>query len=218
LTPRWCAPPWSPWWLRKPAKGLLVHTDRGSQYAGGRYGALAAELGITMSMSRRANAWDNAPIESFFKTLKVERIYQVRDDTRAQARLDIVDWIEGWYNRQRLHSANGFLAPVTWENAQLAAWLDVRGNEAGSNGFLPPVIWESARLAAWLDVRGNEAGSDHCRAHGLEQARSRAYRKNDQAWVEQKNGSIVRRLVGYGRLSGLPATRALAQLYSASRL
>jgi transposase InsO family protein len=74
-----------------------------------------------MSMSRRANAWDNAPIESFFKTLKVERIYQVRDDTRAQARLDIVDWIEGWYNRQRLHSANGFLAPVTWEATRLAA-------------------------------------------------------------------------------------------------
>lgn len=102
-------------------QGVLVHTDRGSQYAGGRYRALAAELGITMSMSRKANAWDNAPMESFFKTLKVERIHQVRYDTRAQARLDIVDWIEGWYNRQRLHSANGFLPPVTWENARLAA-------------------------------------------------------------------------------------------------
>ena len=111
----------SAWWLRKPSKGLLVHTDRGAQYASGRYWALAAELGITMSMSRKANAWDNAPVESFFKTLKVERIYQVRYDTRAQARLDIVDWIEGWYNRQRLHSANGFLAPVVWENTRSAA-------------------------------------------------------------------------------------------------
>ncbi|WP_114472704.1 IS3 family transposase [Pseudorhodoferax soli] len=111
----------SAWWLRKPAKGLLVHTDRGSQYAGGRYRALAAELGITMSMSRRANAWDNAPMESFFKTLKVERIHQVRYDTRAQARLDIVNWIEGWYNRQRLHSANGFVPPVIWESTRLAA-------------------------------------------------------------------------------------------------
>ena len=64
----------------------------------------------------------------------------------------------------------------------------------------------------------NQTVFDYCQAHGLEQTRSRAYRKNDQAWVEQKNGSIVRRLVGYGRLSGLPATRALAQLYSASRL
>lgn len=74
-----------------------------------------------MSMSRRANAWDNAPMESFFKTLKVERIHQVRYDTRMKARLDIVDWIEDWYNRQRLHTASGFLAPVTWENQQFAA-------------------------------------------------------------------------------------------------
>jgi hypothetical protein len=59
---------------------------------------------------------------------------------------------------------------------------------------------------------------DHCRAKGLEQTRSRAYRKNDQAWVEQKNGAIVRRLVGYGRFSGLAATHALAELYAASRL
>jgi putative transposase len=111
----------SAWWQRKPDKGLLVHTDRGSQYASGRYRALAADLDITMSMSRKGNAWDNAPIESFFKTLKVERIYQVRYETRAQARLDIVNWIEGWYNRQRLHSANGLLAPVAWEHARLAA-------------------------------------------------------------------------------------------------
>ncbi|WP_225783007.1 IS3 family transposase [Xenophilus sp. Marseille-Q4582] len=111
----------SSWWQRKPPKGLLVHSDRGAQYASGRYRALVAELGITMSMSRKANAWDNAPMESFFKTLKVERIYQVRYDTRAQARLDIVDWIEGWYNRQRLHSANGFLPPVIWESTSLAA-------------------------------------------------------------------------------------------------
>ncbi len=64
----------------------------------------------------------------------------------------------------------------------------------------------------------NQTVFNYCREHDLEQTRSRAYRKNDQAWVEQKNGSVVRRLVGYGRLSGLRATRALAQLYSASRL
>lgn len=109
------------WWQRKPGKGLLVHTDRGSQYASGRYRALAGKLDITMSMSRKANAWDNAPMESFFKTLKVERVYQQRYATRSQARLDIVNWIEGWYNRQRLHSANGFLAPAAWEIARLAA-------------------------------------------------------------------------------------------------
>jgi hypothetical protein len=64
----------------------------------------------------------------------------------------------------------------------------------------------------------NQTVFDYCKARGLEQTRSRAYKKNDQAWVEQKNGAIVRRLVGYGRLSGLAATRALAELYEASRL
>jgi putative transposase len=108
-------------WQRKPPQGLLVHTDRGSQYASGAYRALAADFGITMSMSRKGNAWDNAPMESFFKTLKVERIYQVRYDTHSQARLDIVDWIEGWYNRQRLHSAVGYFAPLQWEHSLSAA-------------------------------------------------------------------------------------------------
>ncbi len=64
----------------------------------------------------------------------------------------------------------------------------------------------------------NQTVFDHCQAKGLEQTRSRAYKKNDQAWVEQKNGAIVRRLVGYGRLRGLAATHALAELYVASRL
>lgn len=68
-----------------------------------------------MSMSRKANAWDNAPMESFFKTLKVERLYQVRYRDQQQARLDIVDWIEGFYNRRRLHSSIGFQSPVELE-------------------------------------------------------------------------------------------------------
>jgi transposase InsO family protein len=68
------------------------------QYASRAYRALSASWGMTVSMSRRANAWDNALMESFFKTLKAERIYQTRYETRAQARLDTVDWIEGYYN------------------------------------------------------------------------------------------------------------------------
>jgi putative transposase len=116
-----CAALRSACWQRKPAAGLLVHSDRGSQYASHDYRRLAADFGITMSMSRKGNCWDNAAMESFFKTLKVERIYQVRYDTRAQARLDIVDWIEGFYNRVRLHTAIGFLAPVTKERSILAA-------------------------------------------------------------------------------------------------
>jgi len=96
---------------RQPA-GLLLHSDRGSQYASYDYRTLAADFGMQMSMSRRANAWDNAPRESFFKTLKVERICQIGYETRGQARLDIVDWIEGFYNRQRLHSSIGYRTPV----------------------------------------------------------------------------------------------------------
>lgn len=116
-----CAALKSALWQRKPVAGLLVHTDRGSQYASHEYRRLADEFKVTMSMSRKANAWDNAAMESFFKTLKVERIYQVRYGNRAQARLDIVDWIEGFYNRQRIHSAVGYLAPVACENSLLAA-------------------------------------------------------------------------------------------------
>lgn len=102
----------SAYWQHKPAPGLLMHTDRGSQYASLAHRTLVRDYGMVASMSRRANAWDNAVMESFFKTLKVERIYQVRYATRAQARLDIVNWIEGFYNRTRLHSAIGYRTPV----------------------------------------------------------------------------------------------------------
>lgn len=72
-------------------------------------------------MRRRSECWDYAAMESFFKTLKVERTYQVRYDTRAQACLDIVDWIEGFYNRQRMHSAINYQVPVAAEAGPLAA-------------------------------------------------------------------------------------------------
>ena len=76
---------------------------------------------MTQSMSRKAHCRDNAAMESFFKTLKVERIYQLRYDTRAQARRDIVDWIEGFYKRDRRHSAIGYQTPVAAEAALKAA-------------------------------------------------------------------------------------------------
>ncbi|MDB5744250.1 MAG: integrase core domain protein [Polaromonas sp.] len=104
-------------WRRGKPVALLHHSDQGSH----EYRRLAADFGISMSMSRKGNAWDNAAMESFFKTLKVERIYQVRYETRAQARLDIVDWIEGYYNRVRMHTSIGFLAPVAKERSLLAA-------------------------------------------------------------------------------------------------
>ena len=111
----------SAYWRRKPGPGLIMHTDRGSQYASTRYRGLVRDYRMKASMSSKGNRWDNAAMESFFKTLKVERVYQVRYSTRAQARLDIVDWIEGFYNRQRLHSSTGYRTPVALENSTAAA-------------------------------------------------------------------------------------------------
>jgi transposase InsO family protein len=76
---------------------------------------------MEQSMSRKGNCWDNAPMESFFKTLKVERAHQTHYETRAHARLDIVNWIEGFYNRQRLHSSIGYQTPVNAESSLKAA-------------------------------------------------------------------------------------------------
>lgn len=109
------------YWRRKPAAGLLLHSDRGSQYASGAYRALVKDYRLVQSMSRKANCWDNAPMESFFKTLKVERIDQVRYETRAQAKLDVLDWIEGFYNLERMHSSIGYQSPVQVERGLKAA-------------------------------------------------------------------------------------------------
>ena len=106
---------------RRPEPGLIMHTDRGSQYASASHRQLLKDYGMTQSMSRRANCWDNAAMESFFKTLKVERIYQVHYATRAQARLDIVNWIEGFYNRSRVHSSLGYRSPLDVERCLMAA-------------------------------------------------------------------------------------------------
>jgi transposase InsO family protein len=98
-----------------------MHSDRGSQYASEVYCRLLDEYGMVQSMSRRGSCWDNAVMESFFKTLKVERTHRVRYGTRAQARLDTVNWIEGFYNRRRLHSSIGYRSPVNFEQSLLAA-------------------------------------------------------------------------------------------------
>ena len=76
---------------------------------------------MLQSMSRKANCWDNSPMESFFKTLKVERIYQLRYETRTQTRLDVVDWIEGFHNHQRLNSSIGYRTPAHLESSLMAA-------------------------------------------------------------------------------------------------
>lgn len=100
---------------RRPEAGLLHHSDRGSQYASGDFQALLASAGIVCSMSRKGNCWDNAPVESFFATLKNELVCHRRYQTRAEARADIFAYIESWYNSKRLHSSLGYLSPAQYE-------------------------------------------------------------------------------------------------------
>jgi len=106
---------------RRPAAGLIVHSDRGVQYASNAYRSDLAKYGMQQSMSRRGNVWDNAPMESFFKTLKVERVHEQRYASRDEARTDIVRWIEGFYNQRRMHSALGYRSPAQYEEAVRAA-------------------------------------------------------------------------------------------------
>jgi len=100
------------WFRRRPAPGLIHHSDRGSQYASHAFQAKLAEHGMTCSMSRKANCWDNAPTESFFNSLKNERVYGTRYATRAAAVADLFDYIEVFYNRSRRHSTLGYRSPV----------------------------------------------------------------------------------------------------------
>lgn len=104
---------------RKPPKGLIWHTDRGSQYASYSHKDLLQENGIIQSMSRRGNCWDNAVAESFFHTLKTELVYHEIYETKAQANQSIFEYIEVFYNRQRMHSTNNYLSPVEFENKML---------------------------------------------------------------------------------------------------
>lgn len=102
---------------RLPGAGLMAHSDRGSQYASDHYQRLLEQHGITCSMSRRGDCWDNAPMESFFATLKKELVHQENYQTRAEARASVFEYIEVFYNRVRRHSALGYLSPVEYEQA-----------------------------------------------------------------------------------------------------
>lgn len=106
---------------RRPARGLLHHSDRGSVYASGDYRERLAAAGIVASMSRRGDCWDNAVVESFFATLKRELLARHRWPTRETASAAIRDYIDGWYNIHRRHSTLGYLSPVAYEARQLSA-------------------------------------------------------------------------------------------------
>ena len=100
---------------RRPRPGLVHHTDRGIQYASTAYQAVLERHGFQGSMSRRGDCWDNAVVESFFHSLKVERLHERRYTTREQVQQDLEDYIERFYNRQRRHSTLGYLSPAMFE-------------------------------------------------------------------------------------------------------
>jgi putative transposase len=102
---------------RLPDEGLLAHSDRGSQYASEHYQRLLAKYGIQCSMSRRADCWDNAPMESFFASLKKELVHDADFATRLEARAAIFEYIEVFYNGQRRHSSLGYVSPAEYEQS-----------------------------------------------------------------------------------------------------
>jgi transposase InsO family protein len=102
-------------WLDYPGQGLLVHADRGSQYASHRFQALLEDQGYVCSMSRKGNCCDNAPAEGFFHTLKTELVHHRRFEPREQAKQEIFEYIEFFYNRQRKHSTLGNRSPVEFD-------------------------------------------------------------------------------------------------------
>lgn len=102
-------------WRRRRPESVMHHSDRGSQYTSDRFQRLLGELGITCSMSRSGNCWDNSAMESFFKSLKVEHTDNKVYRTRAEAKADVFDYIERFYNSRRRHSTIGYLSPIQFE-------------------------------------------------------------------------------------------------------
>jgi len=108
---------------KRPAKGLIHHSDRGSQYCSHEYRNILDQFGLTVSMSRKGNCYDNAPMESFWGTLKQELVHHRRYRTRLEAIRDITEYIEVFYNRQRRQARLGFLSPVVYEQRYYAELL-----------------------------------------------------------------------------------------------
>ena len=97
------------------SQNLIVHSDRGAQFASSAYRQLLAQHGLSASMSRKGNCYDNAPMESFFHTIKTELVHHRHYTTREEASRDIFAYIEGFYNRTRRHSAIGYISPIEME-------------------------------------------------------------------------------------------------------
>ena len=106
-------------WQRRPGIGLVHHSDRGGQYVSLIFGQTARAAGIDISMGAKGCALDNAVCESFFATLKKELTRRRSWPTRRELQSAVFAWIEGWYNRRRLHSTLGYLSPLDYENRTL---------------------------------------------------------------------------------------------------
>ncbi len=106
---------------RSPQEDLIFHSDRGVQYACAEFREAMKRYKFIQSMSRKGDCWDNAPMESFFHTLKTELVYHMQFRTRAEARAAIFEWIECFYNRIRIHSANGYKSPLAKEEGLMLA-------------------------------------------------------------------------------------------------
>lgn len=106
-------------WQRRLESGLIFHSDRGSQYCSHDFLKMLKTHSMTSSMSRKGNCWDNAVAESFFGSLKTERVYFTKYNTREEARRDVVDYIEMFYNSKRRHSYLGYLSPMAFEERWL---------------------------------------------------------------------------------------------------
>ena len=100
---------------RRPPPGLIHHTDQGAQYTSGAYQQVLAQQGLAASMSRKGNCYDNAVVESFFSTLKNELVHDRDYHSRDEARAEVFEFIEVFYNRQRLHQTLGYVSPVQFE-------------------------------------------------------------------------------------------------------
>jgi putative transposase len=108
-------------WRRGKVDALLHHSDRGSQYTSEQFQRLMADHNVACSMSRAGNVWDNAAMESFFSSLKTERTARKVYRTRDQAKADVFDYIERFYNPWRRHSTLGYLSPIAFEKEQALA-------------------------------------------------------------------------------------------------
>ena len=108
-------------WRRGKPDALLHHSDQGSQYTSEQFQRLMSDHGVSCSMSRSGNCWDNAAMESFFSTLKTERISRKAYRTRDEAKADVFDYIERFYNPKRRHSTLGYLSPIAFEEKEALA-------------------------------------------------------------------------------------------------